>query len=150
MVDVQNRSIEVEVSDAEPPIKTIVLDNTSVRFIGNTAEFVDCEEASSVLERYAQVLLDHPNNKVYVIGTTATGSMDFCNELSVSRANTVCKALISYGVPESQLIPLGMGYEDPWHIDDVDDNGKRIEKYACQNRKVLIVDVNSDDAAKLN
>lgn len=150
VVDVQNRSIEVEVSDAELPIKTIVLDNTSVRFIGNKAEFVDCEEASSVLERYAQVLLDHPNNKVYVIGTTATGSMDFCNELSVSRANTVCKALISYGVPESQLIPLGMGYEDPWHIDDVDDNGKRIEKYACQNRKVLIVDVNSDDAAKLN
>ena len=156
VVDVQNRSIDIETSKEpveiiiEEPIETIVLDNTSVRFIGDKAEFVDYEEASSVLAQYAQILLEHPNNKVYVIGTTATGSTDFCNELSVNRANAVCQVLISYGVPESQLIPLGMGYEDPWHIDDVDDNGKQIEEYACQNRKVLIVDVNGDDASKLN
>ena len=156
VVDVQNRSIDIETSEEpveiiiEDPIETIVLDNTSVRFIGDKAEFVDYEEASSVLAQYAQVLLGHPNNKVYVIGTTATGSTDFCNELSVNRANAVCQVLISYGVPESQLIPLGMGYEDPWHIDDFDDNGKQIEEYACQNRKVLIVDVNGDDASKLN
>lgn len=156
VVDVQNRSIDVATSEEpaeiiiEPPIKKMVLDNTSVRFIGDKAEFVDYDEASSVLEQYAQVLLDHPNNKVYVIGTTATGSTDFCNELSENRANAVCRVLISYGVPESQLIPLGMGYEDPWHIEDIDDNGKQIEKYASQNRKVLIVDVNDDDATKLN
>lgn len=157
VVDVQNRSIDVETNEIEPveiviepPIETIVLDNTSVRFIGDKAEFVDYEEASSVLEQYAKVLLNHPNNKVYVIGTTATGSTDFCNELSVNRANAVCQVLVSYGVPESQLIPIGMGYQDPWHIDDVDDNGKQIEKYACQNRKVLIVDVNGDDATRLN
>jgi len=155
VVDVQNRSIDIETSEEpveiiiEEPIETIVLDNTSVRFIGDKAEFVDYEEASSVLAQYAQILLEHPNNKVYVIGTTATGSTDFCNELSVNRANAVCQVLISYGVPESQLIPLGMGFEDPWHIDDVDDNDKQIEEYACQNRKVLIVDVNGDDASKL-
>lgn len=152
VVDVQERSIDVEPVEVviEPPIETIVLDNTSVRFIGDKAEFVDYEEASSVLEQYAQVLLKHPNNKVYVIGTTATGSTDFCNELSINRANAVCQVLVSYGVPESQLIPIGMGYEDPWHIDDVDDSGKQIEEYACQNRKVLIVDVNGDDASRLN
>ena len=155
VVDVQNRSIDIETSEEpveiiiEEPIETIVLDNTSVRFIGDKAEFVDYEEASSVLAQYAQILLEHPNNKVYVIGTTATGSTDFCNELSVNRANAVCQVLISYGVPESQLIPLGMGFEDPWHIDDVDDNDKQIEEYACQNRKVLIVDVNGDDALSL-
>lgn len=155
VVDVQNRSIDIETSEEpaeiiiEEPIETIVLDNTSVRFIGDKAEFVDYEEASSVLAQYAQMLLEHSNNKVYVIGTTATGATNFCNELSVNRANAVCQVLISYGVPESQLIPLGMGYEDPWHIDDVDDRGKQIEEYACQNRKVLIVDVNGDDASKL-
>lgn len=157
VVDVQNRSIDVETNEVEPveiviesPIATIVLDNTSVRFIGDKAEFVDYEESSAVLEQYAQVLLNHPNNKVYVIGTTATGSTDFCEKLSINRANAVCQVLVSYGVPESQLIPIGMGYEDPWHIDDVDDNGKQIEKYACQNRKVLIVDVNGEDATRLN
>lgn len=157
VIDVQERSIDVKTNGVEPveiviepPIETIVLDNTSVQFIGDKAEFVDYEEAANVLEQYAQVLLNHPNNKVYVIGTTATGSKDFCNELSENRASAVCRVLISYGVPESQLIPLGMGYEDPWHIDDVDDSGKQIEEYACQNRKVLIVDVNGEDATRLN
>ena len=157
IVDVQDRTIDVETSEVEPveiviepPIETIVLDNTSVRFIGDKAEFVDYEEASSVLKEYAEILLAHPDNKVYVIGTTATGSTDFCNVLSVNRANAVCEVLIACGVPEGQLIPMGLGYEDPWHIDDVDDNGKQIEEYACQNRKVLIVDVNGDDASKLN
>lgn len=156
VVDVKDRSIDVETREVEsvqiitaPPIETIVLDNTSVRFIGDKAEFADYEEASCRLGQYAQVLLNHPDNKVYVIGTTATGSKDFCDNLSVNRANAVCQVLISYGVPESQLIPLGMGYEDPWHIDDVDDSGNQIEKYACQNRKVLIVDVNGEDATKL-
>lgn len=149
VVDVQTNEIEPVEIVSDPPIKTIVLNDTSVRFIGDKAEFVDNEEATRILEQYAQVLLNHPNNKVYVIGTTATGTKDFCNELSINRANAVCQVLISYGVPESQLIPMGMGYEDPWHIDDVDDSGKQVEKYACQNRKVLIVDVNGDDATKL-
>lgn len=157
VVDVQNRTIEIEANKKEPvkmviepPIETIMLDNTSVRFIGDKSEFVDYDEASSVLKQYAELLLEHPNNKVYVIGTTATGSTDFCNELSVNRANAVCQVLISYGVPESQIIPIGLGYSDPWHIDDVDEVGKQIEQYACQNRKVLIIDVNGEDATKLN
>lgn len=157
VVDVQNRTCEIESNGEEPiemvikpSIETIVLDNTSVRFVGDKAEFVDYEEASNVLKQYAELLLEYPDNKVYVIGTTATGGKDFCNELSVNRANAVCKVLVSYGVPKTQLIPMGMGYSDPWHIDDVDETGKQIEQYACQNRKVLIVDVNGEDATKLN
>lgn len=157
VVDVQNRSIEVETNVVEPieniiepPIETIVLDNKTVRFIGDKAEFVDYEESSRVLEKYSKVLINHPNNKVYVIGTTATGSTDFCKQLSVKRANAVCQVLVANGVSESQLIPFGMGYEDPWHINDVDETGQQIEQYACKNRKVLIVDVNGEDAKKLN
>lgn len=156
VVDVRERTIDVETNKDEiagtaidPPIDTIVLDNISVRFIGDKSEFVNYDEAASVLKQYAGLLLEHPNNKVYVIGTTATGSVDFCNELSINRANTVCQVLISYGVSESQLISVGLGYSDPWHIDDIDEVGKQIEQYACQNRKVLIVDVNSEDAARL-
>jgi hypothetical protein len=33
--------------------------------------------------------------------------------------------------------------------DDLDDSSRQIESQACQNRKVLIVDVNGDDAEKL-
>ncbi len=147
VVDVQDRSIQV---DTEEPITTIILDNSSVRFVGDKAEFVNYGEASGVLKQYAELLLQHPDNVVYVIGTTATGAADFCNELSENRANAVKEVLVFHGVPEKQLITIGLGYKDPWHIEDLDENGNQIEKYACQNRKVLIVDVNSVEAAKLN
>ncbi|MDE6026288.1 MAG: OmpA family protein [Lachnospiraceae bacterium] len=157
IVDVEEREIEVAQSvepikvEIKKPIKTKVLvDNESVQFVGNKAIFVDEDFAYQVIEDFSKELIAHPDNKVYVIGTTATGNEQFCKQLSKDRSQAVCNVLISYGVPKEQLIPMGLGYTDPWHIKDVDENGCQIEKYACQNRKVLIVDVNGEDAAKLN
>ncbi len=157
VVDVEERSIEVSVEDVirpvsitiEQPIETIILDNTQVRFVGDKAVFVDKDEASRVLEQYADLLLDHPDNEVYIIGTTATGDRGFCEKLSIARAEAVKEVLCSFGVAGSQMKTVGLGYEDPWHIDDLDSNGSQIEEYACKNRKVLIVDINSEDAELL-
>lgn len=156
LVDVEERSISVDVVESIPvemivnePIKTVILDNTSVQFVGDKAVFVDQEVAMSHIKDLATQLLKHPENKVYVIGTTASGNREFCNQLSIDRAQTVTDALIAMGVPESQLIPMGLGFEDPWHMNDLDDSGKQIESQACQNRKVLIVDVNGNDAKLL-
>lgn len=156
LVDVEARSINVDIEERTPveiiidePIETVILDNTSVQFIGDKAVFVDKELAMSHIEKIAEQLLMHPDNKVYVIGTTASGNREFCNQLSIDRAQMVKDALIAMGVPESQLIPMGLGFEDPWHVDDLDDSGRQIESQACQNRKVLIVDVNGNDAEKL-
>lgn len=156
LVDVEERSINVDTEERIPveiiidePIETVVLDNTSVQFVGDKAVFVDKEVAMSHIKELAEQLLMHPDNKVYVIGTTASGNREFCNQLSIDRAQTVTDALIAMGVPESQLIPIGLGFEDPWHMDDLDDSGRQIESQACQNRKVLIVDVNGNDAKKL-
>lgn len=147
LVDVDSRNIDVMI---EEPMETIVLDNTSVQFVGDKAEFVDEALAMSHISKLAEQLLRHPNNKVYVIGTTASGRKDFCNQLSLDRATTVVQALIGMGVPKSQLIPIGLGFEDPWHIPDLDENGKKIKDKAALNRKVLVVDVNGSDAKKLN
>ena len=156
LVDVEERSINVDTEERIPveiiideTIETVVLDNASVQFVGDKAVFVDKEVAMSHIKELAEQLLMHPDNKVYVIGTTASGNREFCNQLSIDRAQTVTDALIVMGVPESQLIPMGLGFEDPWHIDDLDDSGRQIESQACQNRKVLIVDVNGNDAKKL-
>ncbi len=70
-------------------------------------------------------------------------------ELSSARAQAVTNELINCGIPEEQLIPIGLGFNDPWHIRDLDEDGKQVEELASQNRKVLIVDVNSADAQKL-
>lgn len=156
LVDVESRSIDVVVEERVPveitiekPMDTVVLDNTSVQFVGDKALFVDEELAMTHIKGVADELIKHPNNKVYVIGTTATGNPEYCNQLSVDRAQVVTNALIDMGVPESQVIPMGLGFEDPWHVDDLDADGRQVESQACQNRKVLIVDVNGKDAAKL-
>ncbi len=156
LVDVEARSIDMDIEERtsvesiiDEPIETVVLDNTSVQFVGDKAVFVDKEVAMSHIKKLAEQLLMYPDNKVYVIGTTASGNREFCNQLSIDRAQTVTDALIDMGVPESQLIPMGLGFEDPWHIDDLDDSGRQIESKAYQNRKVLIVDINGDDAEKL-
>ncbi len=157
LVNVEERAIEVSMEEVvkpvsltiEQPIETIILDNTQVRFIGDRAIFVDQNEASKVLKQYAELLLEHPNNTVYIIGTTATGNKDFCRQLSIDRANAVKDVLCSLGVAEQQLIPVGLGFEDPWHVNDLNSNGLQNEEYACKNRKVLIVDVNSEDAKLL-
>jgi len=47
---------------------------------------------------------------------------------------------------EEQLICLGLGCSDPWHISDVDENGRQVEEYASKNRKVLLMDVSSEEA----
>lgn len=157
VVDVEERNIEVEMQQTEPakivieePIETVILDNTSVEFVGDEANFVDEKRATDNLKVLAKQLLGHPDNKVYVIGTTASGGKDFCKQLSIDRANAVVGALIELGVPESQLIPMGLGFDDPWHVPDLDEAGRQIEELARQNRKVLIVDVNGNDAEKLN
>lgn len=143
-VNVESRSIEVET------IETVVLDNTSVQFVGDKATFVNKDLAMTYIEKVAEELHSHPQNKVYVIGTTATGDREFCNQLSSDRAQVVADILVNeLGISDTQLVPLGLGFSDPWHIADTDDSGKYIEELASQNRKVLIVDVNGLDAEKL-
>lgn len=150
IIDVEDRNIDVEEVTIEEPIKTIVLDSTRVQFLGDKAIFTNKDEAIANIKESANQLLAHPNNKVYVIGTTASGGKDFCQQLSIDRAKAVVEVLVGYGVSESQLIPMGLGYEDPWHKSDLDSAGKQIEEIASQNRKVLIIDVNGEDADKLN
>ena len=148
VIDAGDRGIDVQASEApaDAPINTIVLDNTMVQFIGNKAEFADPDQAKSNISGYAQMLLEHPDNKVYLVGTTASGNREFCDKLSAERAAAVMNVLSDCGVPESQMTPMGLGYDDPWHIPDLDEKGNQIEEYAAQNRKVLIIDVSSDDA----
>ena len=162
LVDVEDRSILVEINIPEPtpdeesdeddegPIEgPYPINESLLNFIGNKAEFIDENKAREALRECAQMLLDHPDNTVYVIGTTAEGDKDFCDQLSKDRAQKVTQVLIELGVPSKQLIPIGMGYSDPWHLYDLDDSGRQIEEIAKKNRKVLIVDTKSDLAKQL-
>lgn len=142
LVNVEDRTTDIEVK----PIETRILDSTALEFVGNTAIFVDEHTAAEALNEVAYELVNNPDNSVFVVGTTATGGEEFCNELSVDRANAVKNELVKYGIEEYRIETIGLGFTDPWHIDDVDANGYQIEEFAKQNRKVLIIDKSSEDA----
>ncbi|MBE6013748.1 MAG: hypothetical protein E7241_00065 [Lachnospiraceae bacterium] len=135
--------------DAEV-IETVVLDEMSVRFIGDTAEYVDVSAAENTLKAMAEQLLSSPDRSVYLVGTTATGRPDFTKDLSERRAATVRRTLNKFGVPEERMIAVGLGCSNYWHVKDTDGNGNLIEEYACKNRTVRIIDTQSSDAEKIH
>ncbi|MCR5530864.1 MAG: OmpA family protein [Lachnospiraceae bacterium] len=156
LVDVEERSLVIRDSmkvdeQTIPVLETVVLDSSKVRFVGDKAAFVDREEASAALYEVAKLLIDNPQNRVLIVGTTAGDYENaFCKELSMARAMAVKDVLCLYGIDESRLVCMGLtGPEDPFHLEDLDINGKMIEEIATKNRKVMIIDVKSEDASLL-
>jgi len=128
------------------PAKATVFDEQQVRFIGDTAIYVDPAAVTAALRPAAEYIKDRPGFTGLLIGTTASGDEAFCLQLSRDRAGAVRGTLVSMGVPESQLLTRGLGYDDPWHIPDRDSGGRMVEKLASQNRKVVLMDAGSPAA----
>ncbi|MGI6095686.1 MAG: OmpA family protein [Lachnospiraceae bacterium] len=135
-VSAEERNIEVT------PLEAMVLDAKNVSFVGDEAVFADQEQAEQAIGSVAETLLAHPDNKVYIVGCTASavGREDFCQSLSEARAQAVVQVLKENGVPEDQMTALGVGNRAPWHVEDLDEYGSQIEEYAQQNRCVVVLD----------
>jgi outer membrane protein OmpA-like peptidoglycan-associated protein len=120
----------------------MVLDAESVSFVGDKAVFTDQSQAEAAIREVAQTLLEHPENQVYIAGCTASaqGREAFCQQLSLDRAEAVESLLLACGVPESQMITVGLGDQAPWQKEDLDAAGRQIEEKASQNRCVVILD----------
>ena len=140
-VNANAREIEIK------PIEKIVLDSESVSFIGDKATFVNKEDAEKAISNVARILIDHPDNNVYVVGCTAsaTGKDDFCQKLSEARADAVVDVLESYGISSDRMTAVGLADHAPWHIPDLNEEGYQIEEYASQNRCVVVLDVEDPD-----
>ena len=129
--------------------KPIVFTEKQVRFIGDTAKYVDAKKTEEVLKPVAEYMIANPDFKGLLVGTTATGGKDSCLKLSEDRAKAVRDTLVSMGVPDKRLITLGLGFDDPWHVPDTDSGGNLIEKLASQNRKVVLMAADSEAAKSL-
>ena len=84
-----------------------------------------------------------------LLGTTATsGQNKSCVEFSFGRAQTLKNMMVTdLGVDESQLITVGLGYENDFHIDDLNEDGS-LNENAAKNRSVIFVDAESDIGKK--
>ena len=129
------------------------INETQVQFVINEATFIDEQKAKEVLKPVAEAVLQHPDHGILIAGTTATdGTQESCVDLANRRANAVKNLLVqTYGVPESQLQTVGLGYEkDPFERGaDRDAEGNFVESEGRKNRRVVILDVENPIAKEL-
>lgn len=126
---------------AEP----VVLTESQVTFIGDSAAYLHPEEAESVLKPIADFLLSN-DITILLCGTTAGDSNSaYTRELSLSRSNTVRQTLIDLGVDPSRIIAVGLGSTDPWHVYNIPTS----DKAASCNRKVVLLDASSQAALEI-
>ena len=151
VIDADKEKIKVKAGKKkkEVIVKKMVLDSNELRFEGDKAEFIDIKEAKQVLSGLAEALSINQKTEIIIIGSTAGGkNKKFSKRLSADRANAVKNVLVSMGVEEGRIKTLGLADEDPWHIADLNESGHQIEDLAAQNRKVVILDTNDEEAAQ--
>lgn len=133
--------------------KPFELTATQVRFVANKAVFIDEAEAREALAPVAEIILAHPDHPVLLAGTTATyGAQEGCVRLSNQRADAVKDLLVrEFGVPEEQLLTVGLGYEaDPFTRGrDRDANGNFVETEGVKNRRVVVLDAEDPVARQI-
>lgn len=149
VIPIVQDSLELKGSDLTNPIKFD--ENSSVKFIPDSATFIDSNAAMTELEPVAEYLRSNPDITVLVIGTTATsGSEEYKTDLSYRRANACKDALINLGVNTSNIQIVGIGSSScSLHANDLNADGSLNEKIAPLNRAVYIVNVSSSTAAEV-
>ncbi len=133
------------------------LNETQVMFVANEAAFINEAAAKAAVAPVAEAILAHPDHSILIAGTTATdGSQESCVDLSNRRADAVKNLLVAeYGVPESQIQTIGLGYAaDPFERGQDreiagDITSKFIESEGAKNRRVVIMDVDSAIAQEI-
>lgn len=119
------------------------LSEDQVRFIGDSANYIDSVAATAVIMPIANFMKADTTFEMLLIGTTAGDeNSSFSLTLSKDRANTVKNTLVSLGIPEERILTLGLGSRDPWHIFGVGTSGE----LATQNRKVVLISADSQEA----
>ena len=89
--------------------------------------------ADSVVGRVAQVMKEHPDLKVAVVGNTDdTGEFNYNLQLSERRAKAFYDALVKAGVPSNRLAAVGVGPLNPVASNDTAEG-------RAQNRRVDLV-----------
>ena len=133
-IPVKDKDTVSGLSVAEP----IVLSESKLEFLADSAEFKDTDAAEAALQPVADVLLKDHDLRVLVYSTCA-GDLDY-PELSSKRSETVKNCLMANGVKESQVVVINVKIaNDPYYK-----LGLGTGPEASVNRKTVIVDLSSE------
>lgn len=130
-------------------IKPLILTEEEISFKPDEAKFIDSKSAEKTIQPAIEFLLHKKENKLLIIGTTASGEEMSCIRLSQSRAESVAKLIqTTAGIEPYRLVCLGLGFNNPWHQEDKP-GGIWNEEVAKTNRKVVMMDAASKEGQAL-
>lgn len=148
----QTGCVEITLDDIPEKLPTnfeITIDEESIAFVAGTARLKDEVSAWNTLEPLANVIRSN-NIDLLLVGSTATvGDAASSVTLSEERCQAIVGLLREAGV-DSDIVIKGYGYDssNPFYTDDLD-GGVLIEERAALNRKVVIIDLNSEKARNI-
>lgn len=120
-----------QVLQTKDSARGLIVSMPDVLFALNSANLTG--DARERLAKVAGILIAYPDIKVEVDGyTDNTGPLNFNQQLSQQRADTVRQYLVSQGVPSGSVDSKGFGPNDPIASNDTPDGRK-------QNRRVNMV-----------
>lgn len=143
--------LDIDVSGPKSVKEPVKIDDTSLKFKGDSATFTDVNLAKETLSPFADLLINNPGLKICIAGTTATVPGTDGIELSKRRADKCKEILVGLGADSKRIECIGLGSaENMFHVDDTDENGNRIEEIAKLNRAIYIFSADSETARTLN
>lgn len=148
----QTGCVEITLDDIPEKLPTnfeITIDEESIAFVAGTARLKDEVSARNTLEPLANVIRSN-NIDLLLVGSTATvGDAASSVTLSEERCQAIVGLLREAGV-DSDIVIKGYGYDssNPFYTNDLD-GGVLIEERAALNRKVVIIDLNSEKARNI-
>ena len=135
-------------------VSVVELDNNvrkEIYFKGDSSEFSDSIKAHETIDEIISAMNKDMQSKWCIIGCTASiGNNQNYNyqKLSQNRVATIRNSLISQGISEERLLFCSLGFNNPWHINNLNTNNTQIEKIAASNRKVVVLSTDSEEFKK--
>lgn len=137
---------QMETESPSPFQEPVSLSEEQICFVGDSARYVDPAEAREVLSPIAEILISNPDVCLLLCGCIAgDGTTQYGMDLSLQRAEAVRETLMELSVPGKQLMVIGLGTNNPWHIKNAGYSGE----LAAQNRRVVLLNAETTLAQEL-
>lgn len=132
-----------------PP--AVIYNEEILSFNAGAATLRDEQKAIEELKTTIDYMNENESFVLMIVGCTAKwGNLEnYCKPLSLERCETVKKILVDSGINEDRIIVIGMGYDNPFYVNDQDQNGELIESIAKENRCIVLLDSSSDMALSI-
>ena len=136
--------------NSDEKLGSLTIYEADLGFVADTAEFLSVEDAMDTLKPYADKLLQYPFISILLVGTTSDPQKNGGSvQLSLDRANKVKQCFVDMGVPEQQILAIGLGAKKPLYDEREWDKDTYVEDFAKRNRAVHLIPADSELALEI-